>query len=72
MTNREKLNRMAMYDLLVSINEGLDREINNAGCATCVIELLGTKIWSSLDRRCNHYETCKDCIASWLNEEVKE
>lgn len=71
MTNREKLNSMAMYDLLVSINDGLDREINNAGCATCVVELLNEPIRKSLHRRCDNYETCNDCIASWMNEEVK-
>lgn len=71
MTNREKLNRMALYDMLVGINEALDREINNAGCATCVVELLGEEIRKSCDSRCSHYVTCNNCIAAWLNEEVK-
>lgn len=64
MTNREKLNSMALYDLLCRMQgNGSD----------CVIEqITGTP----QDERCEKHESgwvvdCLACIAAWLNEEVK-
>ena len=57
MTNREYLNNLNIYDLLVKINS-VDE---------CVIEQL-TNTSYKFDR-CFEYESCKDCLQNFLNEE---
>lgn len=63
MTNREKLNSMALYDLLCIMDE-------NGGGDTCIVELLGGETWNDDHRshRCYEYKCCQDCVAAWLNE----
>ena len=57
MTNREYLNNLNIYDLLVKINS-VDE---------CVIEQL-TNASYKFDR-CFEYESCNDCLQNFLNEE---
>lgn len=81
MTNREKLNNMAMYDLLCRMQSRL-REHGTLcasydlsdDCSVCVLDALGVQ---DMYDRCSKYngignpELCKDCIAAWLNEEAE-
>ena len=55
MTNRERLGKMALIDLLM--------ELKNKG--SCFI----SESWDN--RRCEIYDKCYDCLAAWLNEESK-
>lgn len=70
MTNREKLLKMNIYDVLCDMNEKLAfLDIDEYPC--CVIQIFDT------GRDClniinNHtYRQCGECIANWLNEEAK-
>ena len=53
MTNREKLNSMAMIDMLHWIKQR----------SSCFIN----EYWD--EERCDKYDKCYDCLADWLNEE---
>ena len=75
MTNREKLNSECMYDLLCRMQSTLCSIYDlSEECSICVLDALGVQ---NLYVRCSKYngignpERCKDCIAAWLNEEVK-
>ena len=65
MTNREKLASMAMYDMLLMINENLDKVDGRWACA---LDALGAET----ERRCANVTSCRYCIARWLNEEHDE
>ena len=60
MTNREKLAKMALYDMLLAMNESCGKR--------CVLEQLGAET----EGRCADMTFCRDCIARWLNEEHDE
>ena len=55
MTNREKLNSMAMIDMLHWIKL-------HGGCFL-------SDTWDN--QRCRSYDKCYDCLADWLNEECE-
>lgn len=58
--NREKLLEQSLYDLLVKMNEQLDKN-NMAACImVCFMET------AEAEKRCR--AKCEDCIAAWLNE----
>ena len=65
MTNREKLNSMALYDLLCRMNDKLESE--GGGC----VMLAFTEYEGAMKRCPQHRNDCSKCIAAWLNEEVK-
>ena len=66
MTNREKLNSMALYDLLCRMNE------KSMPGFLCVLQMLDEK--NRVRVRCDDFakstmkETCRSCIAAWMNE----
>lgn len=63
MTNREKLGNMALYDMLLMMNENIeDKE------PECVLDAIGAEV----EGRCANVSFCRDCIARWLNEECDE
>lgn len=70
MTNREKLNSIALYDLLCRMNkllrgnEGKDEE---AETRACIMDCFMDSSKSEQRCRCN----CEKCIASFLNEVVE-
>lgn len=69
MTNREKLNRECMYDLLCRIN-GV---IIGSGYI-CILEAITGQERKCPDRKTDisgYSDMCSYCIAAWLNEEVK-
>lgn len=68
MTNREKLRRMAIYDLLCRMQENLE-QCNIDGETPCVMNSLGAD--NGIGRCIKANGECRDCIATWLNEEVK-
>lgn len=59
MTNRERLNRTNMYDILLTIS-------NN--CDLCVIHIIGGIPANRKMVRCVNYESCAECLANWMNE----
>lgn len=61
MKNRERLNKMALIDILDMFQRNTE---------VCAGYFLTGKhgIDQSCDR-CGTYKTCYDCIAAWLNEE---
>lgn len=65
--NRDAIAQMAIYDLMCRMQGNMDTSAVNIDC---VISLIIGDIAND-ERRdyCNH--VCKDCIAAWLNEEVK-
>ncbi|MBR1723579.1 MAG: hypothetical protein IJ723_00945 [Ruminococcus sp.] len=62
MTNREKLNNTALYDLLMKLHE-------NVGEAGCIIELLEGAL-PFFSQLCESYGGCEECLQGYLNEEV--
>lgn len=60
MTNREKLLKTNIYDLLCEINKNL---LNVDFYGACIMQGL------DVDYKCGH--NCGECIAKWLNEEAK-
>lgn len=62
MTNREKLIKTNIYDLLCKINDSF---LDNEG--DCILTALGVDICV----RCKVEATCTGCIAKWLNEEAR-
>lgn len=63
MTNREKLSKTNIFDLLCRIDKGIKQK------ATCVIETLDKH---NACERCELGKNCGKCIAEWLNEEAIE
>lgn len=68
--NRDALNQICMYDLLCRMNDKSVREF------LCVLQMLDNK--NRVRTRCDSYGVtgtnhagCRNCIAAWLNEEVK-
>ncbi len=59
MTNRERLNRINLYDLLFTIS-------NN--CDLCIIRLIGGIPAHRKLTRCDRYTSCAECLADWMNE----
>lgn len=59
MTNRERLNRTNMYDILLTIS-------NN--CDLCVIRIIGGIPANRKMVRCDRYNCCAACLADWMNE----
>lgn len=59
MTNRDYLNRMNMYDLLLTIS-------NN--CDLCVIRMIGEIPRYTKMVRCDRYKCCAACLMDWMNE----
>ena len=73
MTNREKLNSMALYDLLCRMQENTFEFMYELGNNPCIIAYITGEMQGG---RCADFiegteENCSKCIASWLNEEVK-
>ena len=80
MTNREKLNRECMYDLLCRIEGAIDRaqtraiEYPESFISTCIIDAI-TEDYAECPRATGEinmegYVTiCQACIARWLNSE---
>lgn len=56
-SNREYLNHLDIYNLLMEINENVHIE-------TCVLACLENLD----DERCYKFCTCGECISAWLNE----
>lgn len=67
MTNREKLGRMAIYDMLLMMNENLEQSLDENNTA-CVLDCIG----ADTANRCRGVVFCRDCIAAWLGEEVPD
>lgn len=62
MRNRDWLNKMALIDLLNIINERFDG---------CFIYRITENNFDAMNGRCDKYNnSCYDCIAAWLNEDV--
>lgn len=62
MTNREKLGRMEIYDLLCMMN---DKLLCESG-PICVLDCAG----ADTEKRCRKHVSCRDCVVAWLSEEV--
>ena len=62
MKNRDKLNGMAIYDLLCRMVENLYEADTNI----CIVETI-----TGANEICRG-RTCQDCIAAWLNEEAED
>ena len=66
MTNRDRLQKMAMIDFLNCFIQNCDQ---------CVLCMLGIETYTD---RCDRFydgkkslnETCYDCISAWLNEKI--
>ncbi len=59
MTNREKLNSMALYDLLCRMQKNFDEG------ALCILEFItGSKVPCIQNKP---FPPCEECIANWLN-----
>ena len=67
MTNREKLTKTALYDLLCAINKYIiNKSITEDNCCNmCVIQAL------QKPHRCICSGRCEECIQNWLNEEAE-
>lgn len=66
MTNREKLTKTNIYDLLYTIQEALSEDGGKIS-GLCVIEDIEKK-----PRSCPEGSTCGMCIANWLNQETDQ
>ena len=71
MTNREKLNSMALYDLLCRMNENLNETVD-----CCILDGIawngkydGIRCPMFYDGSVPFKDACKNCIANWLNSE---
>lgn len=64
-TNRDKLNSMAIYDLLCSMDDNMKKP----GC-DCIIDALegNTSYCKVCELKEGEELDCRKCIASWLNE----
>lgn len=62
MTNRQRLDRTNMYDILVKINDNIQNYV--ADNAQCVLDLIEPK----KSHVCKG-KNCDECIQKWLNEE---
>lgn len=62
MTNRDKINRTCIYDLLVNMAQWTSQ---------CVLMLLSDMSLEHKCERCRSYSygDCEHCIQDWLNEE---
>ena len=70
MTNREKLNRECMYDLLCRMQENTFELMYELGNNPCIIAYITGEVQGG---RCAEFmegteEQCSECIASWMNE----
>ncbi len=59
MTNREKLNRMNIYDLLL---------LMSGNCDMCIIRIISGVPVNREMVRCTRYIHCAECLADWLDE----
>lgn len=64
MTNREKLIKTNIYDLLYTLNDNMLDMF-----AFCVMEVLPGKYEECPYKGDKHM--CRECIAKWLDEEAK-
>lgn len=66
MTNREKILKTNIYDLMMAIHERLP--------FNCPIDVVGgiPPITDCREINLQQFKTCSDCIQAWLNEEVIE
>ena len=66
MTNREKLTKTALYDLLCNMNKNLAK-VNPNGA--CIMKALN----ANYNYKCEYIleYNCGECIQDWLNEEAK-
>ena len=62
-TNRDKLLKHDLYDLLCKMNE-------RAMPHRCVIQLIDGGMRTRCDKYGKPIESCKQCIAEWLNEGI--
>ena len=62
MTNRERLEKMNIYDWLIMLSH-----------AECVIALLERRAYTdfAILQRCHCSATCDDCITKYLSEESR-
>lgn len=67
MTNREKLIKTNIYDLLCTIQKALIEDPCGNISGLCVIEDIEKK-----PRSCPEGSTCGMCIANWLNQETDQ
>ena len=64
MKNREKINNMALYDLMVTINRSSHK--------LCPIEIVGERKPECVPASEGLAQTnCERCIQDWLNREVE-
>lgn len=63
MTNRDKINRTCIYDLLIDMTQRTSQ---------CVLLLVSDMSLEGKCSRCRRYNygECEHCIQDWLNEEV--
>lgn len=78
MTNRQKLNSMNLYDLLVQISESSPKVRYGDAFdwieypVSCVLKAFNTEKACEYDEfECYKATNCKRCIQEWLNEESK-
>lgn len=77
MTNREWLQNMSIYDLLVMIEKNISESLNDTydyddgsvRGAVCVMECLLGRDESNVV--CREQLPCRECIQTWLNKERK-
>ncbi len=70
MTNREKINDMALYDLLCRMQDNADdQQFDRA--FPCIIGFItgDPPIWRCAEFMEGTHALCYKCIAAWLNEE---
>lgn len=67
-SNAEKLNSMAMYDLLCRMQKNADDQHHES--FPCVVGMITGEypIWRCAEFMSGTYAECDKCIAAWLNE----
>lgn len=76
MTNREKLIKTAVFDVLNELNKNL-ATLHSKDKMPCIVYALifsnykEYEMYDIDELRCSKYETCEECIYQWLNEEER-
>ena len=64
MTNRERMRKMALFDLIMSMDKHLKGNTNN-----CVMNCFLSK--DGISARCDCFDSCEKCVEWYLNEVKK-